>query len=284
MEIKKMAFAGTWYPSTAAACESSIRSFLGKGQCVTKADIKGGIVPHAGWHYSGSIACRVIASMASQTRVDTVILFGAHMRKQSEPFILSHGCLETPFGEIEADVGLVEKICVGVRIRKKFAACFPDENTLELQYPFIRYFFPDSKIVVCGAPPSNFASIIGSRVVNAANTLGRTIKVIGSTDMTHYGPDFGLTSAGTGEDAVAWVARKNDRAAIEALKEMDEQKIISQGLKHKNMCCPGAAAATASASKKMGAAKAIELDYATSFERNASTSFVGYCGILYAFF
>lgn len=277
-----MAFAGTWYPSTATACEALIRSFLKKGQCVTKADIKGGIVPHAGWHYSGSIACRVIASMASQTSADTVILFGAHLHNQSEPFILSHGCLETPFGEIEADVGLVEKICAGICIRKKSAACFPDENTLELQYPFIRYFLPDSKIVVCGVAPSNFASIIGSTVVNAANNLGRAIKVIGSTDMTHYGPDFGLTSAGTGEEAVEWVAQKNDRAAIEALKEMDEQKIISQGLENKNMCCPGAAAAAASASKKMGAVKPIELDYATSFERNVSTSFVGYSGILYA--
>ena len=36
------------------------------------------------------------------------------------------------------------------------------------------------------------------------------------------------------------------------MKEMDASKIIAQGLDHKNMCCSGAAAATAEACKKLG--------------------------------
>jgi hypothetical protein len=69
---------------------------------------------------------------------------------------------------------------------------------------------------------------------------------------------------------------------VDAMLKMDAQKIINEGLDHKNMCCPGAAAATVAACKKMGAARSVELDYATSFERSASDSFVGYSGILYA--
>jgi len=282
MDKKRMAFAGSWYPATAAGCETSIQGFLKEntgpfdGRCV------GGIVPHAGWFYSGSIACRVIASLKSDEQIDTIILFGAHMHKQSEPFILSHGAVETPFGQIEVDEELTDKICDNISVRKRSPSKFPDENTFEIQYPFIKYFFPRAKIVVCGVAPSFFASIIGSMMVDAAEKLSRSIRIIGSTDMTHYGPDFGFAAMGTGQKAVEWVKTKNDRQAITALKKMDSSDIITQGLEHKNMCCAGAAAATAAACKNLGAVKAIELDYATSFEKTAANSFVGYAGILYA--
>jgi len=119
-------------------------------------------------------------------------------------------------------------------------------------------------------------------VVEEAKKLSRNIKIIGSTDMTHYGPDFGFAPAGTGEKAVEWVKNENDKNAIKAMIEMDESKIIAQGLDNKSMCCAGAAAATAAACKKLGAAKCIELDYATSFEKSGGSSFVGYSGILYS--
>ena len=282
METKKMAFAGSWYPAGADECEAFITAFLKEKQGPGSGRFVGGIVPHAGWVYSGSIACRVIASLGSEAVVDTIFLFGAHMHEQSEPFILTHGAVQTPFGDIEVDRELAGKICSDICIGKRSPLTFPDDNTLELQYPFIKYFYPDAKIVVCGVAPSFFAATIGSMAVEAAKTLSRNIRVVGSTDMTHYGPDFGFTPAGTGARALEWVENKNDRLAIDAMMAMDESRIIAQGLDHKNMCCPGAAAAAAAACKKLGAARSVKLDYATSFEKSAGESFVGYAGILYA--
>jgi len=326
MEKKQAAFAGTWYPGTARECERAILQFLNEGQGRLFGDFVGGIVPHAGWHFSGSIAARVIASLrppeANLTGVatdesdrdesdrdesdrdesdrdesdrdesdrdesdrvgaiDTILLFGAHMHPRSDSFIMTRGVIETPFGEMEVDGELVEKIAAGVGIQKRAPEKFPDDNTLELQYPFIKYFFPRAKIVVVGVAPSNIAAIIGTRAVEEANRLDRCIRIIGSTDMTHYGPDFGFSPAGLGEKAVEWVATVNDKNAIAAMKKMDTDKIIAQGLDHKNMCCPGAVAAAVASCKKKGAVKAIELDYATSFERSRSDSFVGYAGLVY---
>jgi len=286
MEKKTMAFAGSWYPASPAECEASIHDFLKEKQGPLgdgfDGGFIGGIVPHAGWYFSGSIACRVIASLASNEKIDTIILFGAHMHKQSQPFILAPGAIETPFGDIEVDRQLVDKLCKGISIRQLSPLKFPDENTFELQYPFIKYFFPEAKIVVCGVAPSFSASTIGRVTADEAQNMSRKIRVIGSTDMTHYGPNFGFTPAGTGEKSVKWVENENDRNAIQAMMEMDESKIVAQGLENKNMCCGGAAAATAAACKKLGAVKAVELDYATSFEKSASKSFVGYAGILYS--
>lgn len=285
MEKKRAVFAGTWYPGTSDECEAAILQYLGEGRGRLQGDFVGGIVPHAGWHFSGSIAARVIASLVPGEErldaIDTILLFGAHMHRQSEPFIMTHGMIETPFGDMEVDKALTEAIAAGVGIRKRSPEKFPDENTFELQYPFIRYFFPRAKIVVAGVAPNGLAAIIGNMAVVEAKKLSRHIRIIGSTDMTHYGPDFGFSPAGTGQQAVDWVATENDRNAVRAMTEMDVERVLSQGLDHKNMCCPGAVAATLAACKKNGAVKAVELDYATSFERSRSDSFVGYSGLVY---
>ncbi len=278
-----MAFAGSWYPATAKECEASIKGFLkDKQDMMASMNFIGGIVPHAGWYYSGSIACRVIALLEHTEKIDTIIVFGAHMHKHSEPFILSHGLIETPLGKIKVDKTMVDKICDNISIKRVMPQNFPDENTLELQYPFIKYFYPDTKIIVCAVAPSSFAAVIGSTIARQAKKMSKNIRVIGSTDMTHYGPDFGFTTKGTGKKAVEWVKNENDKNAVQAMIKMDESNIIDQGLKNKNMCCPGAAAATAAACKELGAVKAVELDYATSFEKSAGSSFVGYSGILYS--
>jgi AmmeMemoRadiSam system protein B len=284
MEKKRTAFAGTWYPAAADECKAAIQQFLTDGTGPARGRFVAGIVPHAGWVYSGSIACRTIASLVpsgASRPVETIVLFGAHMHRQSEPFIMTHGAVETPLGDIEVDEDLVNALCDNISIRKRPPGRFVDENTLELQYPFISYFFPEARIVVCGVAPSFFAPIIGTMAVEAADALDRQIRVIGSTDLTHYGPNFGFFPAGSGRNAVEWVKTENDAAAIAAMKAMDDKAIIAQGLDHHNMCCPGAVAATAAAAGKMGATKAQVLAYATSFDTTRSESFVGYTGLLY---
>lgn len=280
METKQMAFAGSWYPATAQECRPFIESCIKESQLPEK-EFVGGIVPHAGWYFSGSIACRVIAALQSGSPVDTVVLFGGHMHEKSTPFLISHGAFETPFGTIPVDSELSDILSRDKTVQKLSPAQFPDENTFELQNPFIKYFFPDAKIVVCAVPPTDEASSIGQAVVNAALKLGRTIRVIGSTDMTHYGPNFGLITAGTGSQAVKWVEKENDRCAIDAMLRMDESGIIRCGLDNKSMCCPGAAAAAVAACRVLNAGQPLEVAYATSYEKSASDSFVGYSGILY---
>ncbi len=286
MEVKPCAFSGSWYPGTARECENKITGFieedLRRGNDIAKACI-GGIVPHAGWVFSGRIACRVIRSLVPKggQSVDTVVLFGAHMHPSDSGFVLVSGGVDTPLGPIEVDEELTAALVSQTGLTPLSPIAFPEENTLELQYPFIRYFFPKAMIVAVGIPPADISGRAGEAVVDAARTLGRDIRIIGSTDMTHYGPNFGFSPAGRGRDAVDWVTRDNDAAAIQALADLDVRQIISQGLSRHNMCCPGAAAAAAAACKKKGAVKGICLDYATSDEISRSDSFVGYCGMVY---
>lgn len=287
-----MAFAGSWYPGSADQCRSAIKRFRGDMGAGGDTKILGapvaGIVPHAGWIYSGKLACRVFAALALGSRVvDTVVLFGVHMHAASPAFVLDGTAVDTPLGAIEIDREITDALVrlaadAGVDLKQLTPDRFPEENTLELQYPFIKYFFPQARVVVCAVPPSDAAQALGTAVVRAAEPLGRSLAVVGSTDMTHYGPRFGFEPAGSGQTAFEWVAKENDAAAIKALTAMDEKQIIHQGLSRHNMCCAGAACAAAAAAKKMGAVKGVCLDYASSFDPLQPTAdFVGYCSVIF---
>nr|WP_321399639.1 AmmeMemoRadiSam system protein B [uncultured Desulfobacter sp.] len=292
MGVKKMAFAGSWYPGSAGQCRSAIKQFcddpsIGEGTKFPDNPV-GGIVPHAGWIYSGKLACRVFSALAHGSRVvDSIVLFGVHMHADSPAYLLACTAVDTPLGPIEIDREFTAALARraemnGVDLEQLGPNRFPEENTLELQYPFIKYFFPHARLVVCAVPPSDAAHALGVAAVEAANDIGRSLVVAGSTDMTHYGPRFGFEPAGSGQAAFDWVAQENDAAAIEALTAMDERQILFQGLTYHNMCCAGAACAAAAGAKKMGAVKGVCLDYASSFDPlQPADDFVGYCSVIF---
>ena len=103
-----------------------------------------------------------------------------------------------------------------------------------------------------GVPPTSASLKIGEQVVDLAGESGLRIKIIGSTDLTHYGPNYGFVEKGSGTAAVQWVREQNDRQVIDAMRAMDPQTVIDQSLAHHNACCGGAAAAALAAGKRMG--------------------------------
>ena len=58
MSLRKSIFSGSWYPADARACENQIKDFLeeGKDRSTHLSNPVGGIVPHAGWYFSGSMS------------------------------------------------------------------------------------------------------------------------------------------------------------------------------------------------------------------------------------
>src|SRR6056297_2946671 len=116
MDTRKPVFAGSWYPAAAAECENLIKEFQNDSRFHVDPDpaYKGGIVPHAGWVFSGSLACNVIAAMQPQKPgegPDTVVIFGMHLPPNTPGTIMAEGTWDTPFGEIEIDADLAEGLC-----------------------------------------------------------------------------------------------------------------------------------------------------------------------------
>jgi AmmeMemoRadiSam system protein B len=283
MKVRKSMFSGSWYPGNAASCEKEIKGFLKEYSTVTTSDrpLTGGIVPHAGWYFSGSIACNVIHCLSKEKSPDVFVIFGMHLHSGSPAYIMTEGAWGTPFGNLEIETALANQLNEKFAFQIETADRFTQDNTIELQLPFIKYFFKNAKIVPIGVPPTKISLEIGKTVVALSKRLGLQVKVIGSTDLTHYGPNYGFMPHGRGSSAVDWVRNDNDRRVINAMLAMDPEKIIKEAAANQNACCSGAAATAIAAAKELGAKKAETIAYATSHDKSPGDSFVGYVGIVF---
>ncbi|MBW2181040.1 MAG: AmmeMemoRadiSam system protein B [Deltaproteobacteria bacterium] len=283
MNVRKADFSGSWYPADPFECEDEINRFLeGAVSVSTPADeLTGGIVPHAGWYFSGSIACNVIRCLKDEVPVDTFIIYGMHLHPGSPSYLMKEGAWETPFGEILIEETLAEELSARFSFKIEKQGSFTRDNTIELQLPFVKYFYENTKIVPIGVPPSNDAIEIARAVADISKQLGLRVKVLGSTDLTHYGLNYGFDPKGSGKSAVDWVREKNDRRVINAMLSMDPQLVISEALMNQNACCAGAAASAIATAKEFGAKKAEEIVYSTSYEKSPGDSFVGYAGVVF---
>lgn len=285
--IRPAAFAGSWYPAGAAACEKEIQNFLKEPGFpkIPAARYIGDIVPHAGWYFSGSLACRVIHALRgqnSQPEPDVIVVFGMHMHPGSQPVIMTKGAWETPFGEIDIAADLAEDLTGQFSFQTETPDHFTPDNTIELQLPFVKYFFPSARLLSIGVPPADIAVKIARSISETARKSNISLKIVGSTDLTHYGPNYGFAPMGSGQKAADWVRDNNDKTAIDHMLAMDPEKLIADSLARSNACCSGAAAAAITASKHLGATRGHLAGYCSSYDKHPGDSFVGYAGILFS--
>jgi len=282
MTVRKAVFAGSWYPASKQDCESEIRDFLQQGEVIDpNKKFVAGIVPHAGWYFSGSIACNVVHALTSGPAPDVIVIFGMHLHPQSPRYIMAEGAWETPFGAIEVHDEFARRLIERFAFEIETPRNFSQDNTIELQLPFIKYFFKEATLVPIGVPPNMESLQIGKAVAAIASELGIRVKIIGSTDLTHYGHNYGFVSHGTGPESVDWVRNENDRRVIDAMLEMAPEKVIDEALASQNACCAGAASTAIASAKQLGATRAQSIAYATSYDKRPDDSFVGYVGIVF---
>ena len=216
-------------------------------------DWLGGIVPHAGWVYSGHVAYNVIKYLQSGDEPDVIVVFGRHLHPGSGNFIMSEGSWNTPLGALPIASDMAERLVSEFKFTVETSSRYAPDNTIELQLPIIKYFFPDVSLLPIGAPPAESSVKIGEKVAETAKELGLKIKVIGSTDLTHYGPNYANTVMGTGQAAVDWVKNDNDKKMVDLMLDMEPDAIIGESLRNLNACCGGAVAAAVAPVRKLGA-------------------------------
>jgi len=281
MKIRQSYFAGSWYPLSRSACTDEIKSYIDERIKLKSDDIKkiSGIVPHAGWVFSGEIACNVIRILGEDKDCDTIIVLGGHMRINDKNIMMKEGYWDTPVGELKIDSDISYRLDENFDFFIETPTNFQPDNTIELQLPFIKYFFDDVSIVPIAIAPRTEAFEIIDFIVD--NFKDKRIKFIGSTDLTHYGPNYGFTPKGVGEEAVEWVKNENDKKIIDVMLKMDENGIIEEAIENRNVCCPGAAASAIYAAKREGAKKGELLIYNSSYDKSPASSFVGYAGLIF---
>ena len=281
MNKRKRELPRGWYPADKNECQREIESYI-EGWSPSQLQLRkglGGIVPHAGWYFSGKLAARVFYALKLKSKADVVVLYGGHLSIEDLPRIVTEEACETPFGDIEVDTGFVKNLMGRMDIKKESPNS--GDNTVEIQLAMVKYFFPEAKLVAIRSPLSMKAETLGREAAEVAKKAGISIVAIGSTDLTHYGPNYGFLSKGIGPASVKWVKEENDKGFIECALKMDAPGLLKHALENDSACSGGAALSAMGTSKALGAEKGILLDYYTSYDIMPDDSFVGYAGILY---
>jgi hypothetical protein len=292
MMVREPVFARQgWYPLGREACVRAIESMkVAEPPADMPARPVAGIVPHAGWSFSGATALGVIRPIASRRKPKTFVLMGAwHRARRPAGILFPSGGWETPLGIIEIDERLAREIAsrAGDLIIEDPEAHGP-ENSLELQVPLIQHEAPEATIVPILVPHWNRAHELGKIVGQTIRSLDADAVCIGSTDLTHYGPMYGFTPKGTGEAAIAWVRDDNDKRMLDVMVRLDAEAAVAEAKQSMNACGAGAIAATLAAARELGAARGCVVSYTTSYdvmrERMGRTDYdaaVGYVGVVF---
>lgn len=263
-----------WYPETGHATEEVLHEWCCRD--VEKPRSRAVVVPHAGWAFSGRLAFDTLSTIECSK---TVVVVGGHLSSASALVLANEDAYATPLGIVESDRALCEYIA------RSFDTV-PDtdsENSVEVLMPMLKYLNPEAQAVWLRVGPNpDLVHRLAVALAEAALHNGASdITVIGSTDLTHYGPAFGFTDHGTGEDAHTWVRESNDALMIEKLSHMDSQGIVECAQRDRSACSAGAAAVAVGFARAVGCDDSELIGYHTSYDCRAAESFVGYAGVTY---
>ena len=291
MQARKAIVAGQFYPAQHDVCVGEIKECL---EAATISEplpdaIVGGIVPHAGWVFSGSPAAMVFSAIKRQHEaVHTFVIFGAaHGYYGQSPAVYEAGSWITPLGEVEIDEDLADAI-LGDNMAVKDSMAHRSEHSIEVQIPFVQYLFPDARILPILVPPTEQAVELGTVIGKIlSENEKKKIVCIGSTDLTHYGPRYGFTPMGTGAKAIQWASDVNDREFIDLALKFEPQRMLASAAENYNACGAGAAAAAVAVAKELGRTEGVLLAHTNSNEvmlrkmGTTSTDSVGYAAIVF---
>ncbi len=267
--LRNPAVAGQFYPAQLSELNSEISSYLDIK--APKQNVLACVMPHAGYMYSGPVAGAVVSRINIP---DKVVLLGPNHTGQGVAFsLMSQGAWKTPLGEVTIDSNLAEGILSGSDYLQEDSLAHLYEHSLEVELPFLQYCRKDFQIV-----PICFASADLKALRSIGLSLAETIKkmnirestlIVASSDMTHYEPQKEV--------------EKKDKLAIEAMLELDEdklsQRIAEFGI---TMCGFAPVIAMLACVKSLGARKAELVKYQTSGAASGDfSSVVGYAGLIF---
>jgi len=287
--IRNAVVAGQFYPGTEKSLRKQIEEcFLDRRGCGTLPNItqkspriKGLVVPHAGYIYSGAIASHSYCVLAAHGFAETFIILGPnHTGMGSGVSVMIEGAWKTPLGTVPINASLGKTIHTGIIDQDERAHAY--EHSIEVQLPFLQYCAHGTSfdfVPICMMmQDSETASEVGSILAAAVQKSKQTVTIIASSDFSHAG--FNYRSMPPEGMRVDKYAERQDHLAIEKILAMDPAGLIRTVEDHDiTMCGYGPVAAMLTAVKKLGATKAGLLKYGSSYEVHPDSSCVGYGAI-----
>ncbi len=203
--IRKMQFNNSWYDSNKKMIKEQIENietnsieFFNLNKSFNK--IKGGILPHAGYAFSiyGLKTLYYYLEKSKQVVENIVIFSPSHYQllKSNHIIYSDYEGYETPFGILNSKIKNLDLLRDDLFIKNNDAIM--QEHAIEMMFPIINYYYPDSNIfpfIIPEISSINYLKKLSNSFINIIKgklDLNKTI-FLSSSDMTHYGYRFGYT-------------------------------------------------------------------------------------------
>ncbi len=259
MAIRRPAVAGAFYAASPDKLRKQIidsfKHKLGAGRLPehqTERDILSVVCPHAGYMYSGPAASHSYLALGEQRPPETVVVIGPNHTGWGTPVsIMNEGKWVTPFGDVEIDSDLANKIIEYSPTSRSDESAFIREHSIEVQLPFLQFIYPEFKLVpICmGYQDLDISVELGDAIYEASKD--KDIVVVASTDLNHQEPKA--------------TNNLKDQYVLDAIKTLDEKQLQESVKRHHITTCGyGPVSASMVYSKHLGASRGEVLSYYTS--------------------
>ncbi|MEE8359692.1 MAG: AmmeMemoRadiSam system protein B [Candidatus Omnitrophota bacterium] len=263
--VRNPSVAGQFYQASRSGLSKEVASYMEGSQ---KEECLGAVSPHAGYIYSGMVAGKVLSRIKFK---DTFIILGPNHTGIGAQFsIMARGYWRTPMGDVKIDSELADIILESSKYITEDPSAHASEHSIEVQLPFLQHIKMDFgfvPIVISNADLDTLKDV-GSELADSIKISKKDVVILSSSDMTHYESHES--------------ARDKDKRAIDAILDLDENRLQNEVLSHDiSMCGCAPTIVMLSALKKLGAKEAELVDYKTSGDVSGDySSVVGYAGIL----
>jgi len=270
------AVAGSFYPSDPDDLVELIdvcfdRSPLGpKGTRSASAGLVAGMVPHAGYVYSGPCAAHFYAAL--DRSIQRVILLGVnHWARGHRAALSPWESWQTPIGEIAVDPALNDFLAARVKFLTRDGGAHAQEHSIEVQLPFLPRVLENFSVVPISLSrlDSDECAELGSAIVAAYEAevdAGHKTLVLASSDLSHY-----LSPRETEE---------LDHLALERIIALDAPGLLEVIEENEiTMCGVLPTAVMLHAAKTLGATRARLLKHCHSGDVSPMRKVVGYASV-----
>ena len=277
MEVRTPAVSGTFYPDGEKELKSLIHDCfthpIGPGKIPptnSEQKIYGVICPHAGFVYSGPVACHSFYAISSSTSNLAIMVGPNHYGIGQNVASMIDAGWKTPLGLVEIDSESALELREDLDIMEFDSFSHSKEHSIEVQVPMLQETFSrEMKILPISLinQEQKIATQVGTAIAKIAEK--KDALLIGSSDFTHYEENE--------------FAHRQDLALIDPILKLDVDefyKILYE--RHVTACGFGAIASTMIACKELGATEGKLLKYATSGDVSGDkSSVVGYASIIF---
>lgn len=189
--VRQPAVAGTFYPGDQRTLSGTVASLLAGAQAEQASGTTGPtpkvlVVPHAGYIYSGVMAARGYARLASAHGIiRRVVLLGpAHRVRVRGLALPGSGAFASPLGEVAIDPQAAAALTHLPQVVVNPAA-HAQEHALEVQLPFLQMVLDEFTLVPLAVGDASAEEV--AEVLEALWGGPETLIVI-SSDLSHYLP------------------------------------------------------------------------------------------------